>query len=194
MKTKPRAPRVAYRLFTVVLAVFCFCITSQAQRTMRDQNLLTANTQIPCAAISGFGAEFSYGRYLLDGYWKSSASIVPRGLRLSTGDHMDLLTIRAGADYMFRIASVRSRVFGLYGGGGAFIGYELYDPNSRLPSNIYTGLGNGTFIYGVTANLETEIFIINNIALTTGFSMPLTFGSVAQWLRANAHIGFRINL
>ena len=194
MNTQSSAPKAVYRLLTVVLTAFCFCHTGHAQRTMRDQNLLTASTQTPCTGIKDFGASVSYGRYLLDAYWKTSVSVVPRGLQLSTGDRMDILALRAGADYMYRIASVRSRAFSLYGGGGAFIGYELYDPFSRLPSNIHTGLTDGAFIYGVNANLEAEVFIARKVALIAGCTVPMTFGSVTRWLRINATTGIRFNL
>jgi hypothetical protein len=136
----------------------------------------------------------SYGRYLLDAYWKASASVVPRGVQLSTGDRMDLLGIRAGADYMHRIATVRSRAFSLYGGCGAFIGYELYDPAGRLPGNIVTGLGDGAFIYGIDPGIEAEVFLSRRLAFTAGCTMPLTFGSVSRWLRINATAGLRLNI
>ena len=194
MKTTSSAPKAVSRLLAVVLTAFCFCHIGYAQRTMRDQNLLTASMQTPCTGIKDFGASVSYGRYLLDAYWKTSVSVVPRGLQLSTGDRMDLLVLRAGADYMYRIASVRSRAFSLYGGGGAFIGYELYDPFSRLPSNIHTGLTDGAFIYGVNANLEAEVFIGRKVALIAGCTVPMTFGSVTRWLRINATTGIRFNL
>ena len=194
MNTQSSAPKAALRLLAVVLTAFCFCQMGYAQRTMRDQNLLTVSMQTPCTGIRDFGASVSYGRYLLDAYWKTSVSVVPRGLQLSTGDRMDLMALRVGADYMYRIASVRSRAFSLYGGGGAFIGYELYDPFSRLPSNIHTGLTDGAFIYGVNANLEAEIFIARKIALIAGCTVPMTFGSVTRWLRVNAITGIRFNL
>ena len=194
MKTTSSAPKAASRLLAVVLTAFCFCHIGYAQRTMRDQNLLTASMQTPCTGIKDFGASVSYGRYLLNAYWKTSVSVVPRGLQLSTGDRMDLFALRAGADYMYRIASVRSRAFSLYGGGGAFIGYELYDPFSRLPPNIHTGLTDGAFIYGLNGNLEAEIFITKNIAFIAGCTIPMTFGSVTRWLRINATTGIRFNL
>ena len=194
MNTQSSAPKAALRLLAVVLTAFCFCQMGYAQRTMRDQSLLTVSMQTPCTGLRDFGASVSYGRYLLDAYWKTSVSVVPRGLQLSTGDRMDLMDLRVGADYMYRIASVRSRAFSLYGGGGAFIGYELYDPFSRLPSNIHTGLTDGAFIYGVNANLEAEIFIARKIALIAGCTVPMTFGSVTRWLRVNAITGIRFNL
>jgi hypothetical protein len=95
---------------------------------------------------------------------------------------------------MHRIASVRSRAFSLYGGGGAFIGYELYDPASRLPANISTGLGDGAFIYGIDPGIEAEVFISRRVALTAGCTMPLTFGSVTRWIRMNATAGIRLNI
>ena len=194
MNTQSSAPKAALRLLAVVLTAFCFCQMGYAQRTMRDQNLLTVSMQTPCTGLRDFGASVSYGRYLLDAYWKTSVSVVPRGIQLSTGDRMDLMALRVGADYMYRIASVRSRAFSLYGGGGTFIGYELYDPFSRLPSNIHTGLTDGAFIYGVNANLEAEIFIARKIALIAGCTVPMTFGSVTRWLRVNAITGIRFNL
>ena len=194
MKTQSSALKAAMRLSAVVFTAFCFCHAAYGQRTMRDQNLLTASMQTPCTGSRDFGASVSYGRYLLDAYWKASASVVPRGVQLSTGDRMDLLGIRAGADYMHRIATVRSRAFSLYGGGGAFIGYELYDPLSRLPANIHTGLEDGAFIYGINASVEAEVFITRRIALTAGCTLPMTFGSVSRWLRVNATAGLRLNI
>ena len=131
---------------------------------------------------------------MLNAYWRTSASVVPRGVGLSTGHTMDVVSIRAGGSYMHRIASVRSRAFSLYGGGGAFIGYELYDPASRLPANISTGLGDGAFIYGIDPGIEAEVFISRRVALTAGCTMPLTFGSVTRWIRVNATAGIRLNI
>ena len=194
MKTQSSALKAARRLSVVVLTAFCICQAGYAQRTMRDQNLLTASMQTPCTGIKDFGASVSYGRYLLDAYWKASVSVVPRGVQLSTGDRMDLFGLRAGADYMYRIASVRSRVFSMYAGGGAFIGYELYDPLSRLPENIHTGLGDGAFIYGVNAGIEAEVFLGRRTAFVAGCTVPMTFGSVSRWLRINATAGIRFNI
>ena len=194
MKTTSSAPKVASRLLAVVLTAFCFCHMGYAQRTMRDQNLLTASMQTPCTGIKDFGASVSYGRYTLDAFWKASASVVPRGVQLSTGHTMDLISLRAGAAYMHRLASVRSRVFSLYGGGGAFIGYELYDPASRLPGNISTGLGDGAFIYGIDPGIEAEVFLSRRLAFTAGCTMPLTFGSATRWIRVNATAGLRLNI
>ena len=194
MKTQSSALKAARRLSAVVLTAFCICQAGYAQRTMRDQNLLTASMQTPCTGIKDFGASVSYGRYLLDAYWKASASVVPRGVQLSTGDRMDLFGLRAGADYMYRIASVRSRVFSMYAGGGAFIGYELYDPLSRLPENIHTGLGDGAFIYGLNAGVEAEVFLGRRTAFVAGCTVPMTFGSVSRWLRINATAGIRFNI
>ena len=194
MKTQSSALKAARRLSAVVLTAFCFCQAGYAQRTMRDQNLLTASMQTPCTGIKDFGASVSYGRYLLDAYWKASASVVPRGVQLSTGDRMDLFGLRAGADYMYRIASVRSRVFSMYAGGGAFIGYELYDPLSRLPENIHTGLGDGAFIFGVNAGIEAEVFLGRRTAFVAGCTVPMTFGSVSRWCRVNATAGIRFNI
>ena len=194
MKTQSSALNAVYRLSAVVLTAFCICQAGYAQRTMHDQNLLTASMQTPCTGIKDFGASVSYGRYLLDAYWKASVSVIPRGVQLSTGDRMDLFGLRAGADYMYRIASVRSRVFSMYAGGGAFIGYELYDPLSRLPENIHTGLGDGAFIYGVNAGIEAEVFLGRRTALVAGCTVPMTFGSVSRWLRINATAGIRFNI
>ena len=92
------------------------------------------------------------------------------------------------------MASVRSRAFSLYGGCGAFIGYELYDPAGRLPGNIVTGLGDGAFIYGIDPGIEAEVFLSRRLAFTAGCTMPLTFGSVSRWLRINATAGLRLNI
>ena len=194
MNTQSRALRAATTLSAAVLMAFCTSQEAHAQRTMRDQDLLTAQTQTPCTAARYFGGSVSWGRYTLDAFWKASASVVPRGVQLSTGHTMDLVSLRAGAAYMHRLASVRSRVFSLYGGGGAFIGYELYDPASRLPGNISTGLGDGAFIYGIDPGIEAEVFLGRRLAFTAGCTMPLTFGSATRWIRVNATAGLRLNI
>ena len=194
MNTQSRALRTATTLSAAVIMALCTSHEAHAQRTMRDQNLLTVQMQTPCTGARYFGGNLSWGRYMLDAYWRTSASVVPRGVGLSTGHTMDVVSIRAGGSYMHRIASVRSRAFSLYGGGGAFIGYELYDPASRLPANISTGLGDGAFIYGIDPGIEAEVFISRRVALTAGCTMPMTFGSVSRWLRINATAGIRINI
>ena len=194
MNTRYKALRTATTLYAAFLMAFCNSQETHAQRTMRDQNLLTVQMQTPCTDARYFGGSVSWGRYMLDAYWKASVSVVPRGVQLSTGHTMDLVSLRAGGAYMHRLASVRSRVFSLYGGGGAFIGYELYDPASRLPGNISTGLGDGAFIYGIDPTIEAEVFFTRRLAFTAGCTMPLTFGSATRWIRLNATAGLRLNI
>lgn len=194
MKTRSTTLGTVIKLSAVILLTLYSAHNGYAQRTMRDQNLLTISVQTPCTGARDFGASVSYGRYLLDSYWRTCVSAIPRGIQLSTGDRMDLLGIRAGADYMYRIAATRSRSFNLYGGGGAFIGYEIYDPFTRLAPNINTGLKDGAFIYGINASIEAEVFIARRIALTVACATPLTFGSVTRWIRINATAGIRINI
>lgn len=186
------------RLLTGLAAAICMtlatCHEAQAQRTMNDRNLLTVDCTASLSSAKDFGAAASWGRYLLDGFWEVSASAVPRGVALSTGDRMDLLTLRAEGGYMHRLASTRSRSLSLYGGGTAFIGYELYDPSGRLPSNINTGLPGGAFVYGVRASVEAEVFITRTLAFVIRGSVPMTFGSVTGWLRVNAGAGLRLNI
>lgn len=194
MKTRSRALRTAATLSAAGIMALCTGHEAHAQRTMRDQNLLTVQMQTPCTGARHFGGSLTWGRYMLDAYWRTSVSVVPRGVALSTGHDMDVLGVRAGGAYMHRLASVRSRAFSLYGGCGAFIGYELYDPAGRLPGNIVTGLGDGAFIYGIDPGIEAEVFLSRRLAFTAGCTMPLTFGSVSRWLRINATAGLRLNI
>lgn len=107
---------------------------------------------------------------------------------------MDMLTVRVEGGYMHRIAATRSRSFNLYTGGSAFIGYEIYDPVRRLPSNINTGLGEGAFVYGIRPSVEAEVFLTRTLAIIISGSAPLTFSSLSGWLRVNAGAGLRLNI
>lgn len=194
MNTNKSSYRLIAGLCFVISLSFWGCNECKAQRTMNDRNLLTVDCTASLSSAKDFGAAASWGRYLLDGFWEVSASAVPRGVALSTGDRMDLLTLRTEGGYMHRLASTRSRSLSLYGGGTAFIGYELYDPSGRLPSNINTGLPGGAFVYGVRASVEAEVFITRTLAFVIRGSVPMTFGSVTGWLRVNAGAGLRLNI
>lgn len=180
----------------VLLIVFDLTGLSEAsaQRTMRYQNLLTFELVSPVDSRPKPGGAISYGQYTLDGLWRSNASVRTREYPISSGGRLELMTIGFEGDYMHRILGTRSRSISLYGGGGAFLGYEIYDPFGRLPQSIDTGIGDGTFIYGIKAGMEAEIFIISRVAIVLGIDITMTFSSAAHWLRAEGRIGLRIDI
>lgn len=194
MNTNRTGLKLTAGMFAAILMMNLGSQDSYAQRTMNDRNILTAGCAASFSSVKDFGGCISWGRYLLDGYWEVSASAVPRGMALSTGNRMDMLTVRAEGGYMHRIAATRSRSFNLYTGGSAFIGYEIYDPVRRLPSNINTGLGEGAFVYGIRPSVEAEVFLTRTLAIIIRGSAPLTFSSLSGWLRVNAGVGLRLNI
>lgn len=194
MNTNRTGLKLTAGMFAAILMMIPGSQKCYAQRTMNDRNLLTAGCAASFSSVKDFGGCISWGRYLLDGYWEVSASAVPRGMDLSTGNRMDMLTVRGEGGYMHRIAATRSRSFNLYTGGSAFIGYEIYDPVRRLPSNINTGLGEGAFVYGIRPSVEAEVFLTRTLAIIIRGSTPLTFSSLSGWLRVNAGAGLRLNI
>lgn len=164
-----------------------------AQRTAVGQSFVSGHLSHDFTSLKSFGGGVSYGQYLLDSYWKASASIDNRITGLSTGDSMEYTHIYVAGDWMYRCANTSSRSLSFYLGAGLFLGYEAYDLPGKLPSNIDTGLGSGTFLYGLRANLELEYFVAKAIALTAGASLPIHFGSPTGWLKWSTSIGIRYN-
>ena len=70
----------------------------------------------------------------------------------------------------------------------------MYDPRSSLPSTVDLTFGKGVILYGISADLSSEVFLSRRFALLFGASVPLNFSSHAGRLRWRASFGIRINL
>ena len=182
------------RLFTALILLFSLSFSTYAQRTMNRQNHLAAEVVFPYDFSFASGGEISWGQYMLSSYWKAWTGLYPDKLVLKSTHSLEYLPIVGGCDYMYRLVSTRSRSVNLYCGGGVFLGYEIYDPFKKIPSYIDTQFPEGTFIYGINANLESEIFISRSVAFLIGLKMPVVIPSKGEVVRLRIKTGIRINI
>ena len=182
---------------SVLIACFVLFASSQAasaQRTMKGQLHVGAQASLSADPRLPAGGELSFGSYLLDSYIAGWINVTPDFISLATGHQLGYIPINVGADYMYRAAATRARSVNLYVGGGVFLGWEIYDPLRRLPSYIDTGLGQGTFIYGVAPSVASEFFIARTVALTLEARMPVSISSKAEILKLHLKAGIKVNI
>ena len=167
------------------------CLSASAQRTMDGQSSLCLQ-----AAYTGssFGAEAFFAQYSLIGFWEAGLAAKQYNAPTSAGVSINTLHAAAEGNYMFRIVGTNSRNVSLYGGAGAFLGYEAIDPLRRLPSSIQTSLSDGYFLYGFQAKLVAEFFISKAFALTLNGCVPVNFGSPIAKFHYDAGLGMKIML
>ena len=160
--------------------------SAQAQRTVPGRGAPYVGASIN---ESSFGFRAGWQGWELWGAW--SAGAVNRNFASPTvsGETLQYSQICAEGNAMARIVSARSRVFSLYGGGGVFIGDEISDPRRRLPEYIDTGIARNTFIYGVQASLEIEVYPLKRFGICIRGTVPLTFGSPMGWIHYEGSIG-----
>ena len=176
-------------IFTAILLILS-SLPISAQRTMKGQPFVGAS-----ALWGGSpGVSLHAGAYLERSLWEVSLHADGHQAPLSTGDRLECLDILVSGDWQWRIVSDRSRRFLLYGGAGIFAGYEMYDPRSSLPSTVDLTFGKGVILYGISADLSSEVFLSRRFALLFGASVPLNFSSHAGRLRWRASFGIRLNL
>lgn len=182
---------------SVLIACFVLFASSHAasaQRTMKGQLHVGAQASLSADPRLPAGGELSFGSYLLDSYIAGWINVTPDFISLATGHQLGYIPINVGADYMYRAAATRARSVNLYVGGGVFLGWEIYDPLRRLPSYIDTGLGKGTFIYGVGPSVASEFFIARTVALTLEARMPVSISSKAEILKLHLKAGIKVNI
>ena len=178
-----------------VLLLFSCNTDASAQRTMEGQLFVSAEGHISALNLANAGGGLNMGQYLLNGLWSCSINSSFNTIGIGSGHKLDYVDFYAQGGYMYRIISNRSRSLNFYGGGGAFIGYEVYDPMKRVPSHLATNLPEGgTFIYGIEPRIEFEAFIARKVAFTLGFSTPINFSSSLTKVRPKGTLGIRLNL
>ena len=187
--------QMSSRLFKILPVLLLFVLAPEpqahAQRTMNRQD---SYSLCGLKNDSGYGGTLAYGLYTLNGIWLSGIRISDYHMDISTGDRIEQLQADAQTEYLFRILATRSRALNLYAGGGMFMGYEFSDPFDRLPEYIDTGLGKGSFAYGICASAQAEIFFCRRAALVIHASIPLNIISDSGWLHHEYGAGLRINL
>jgi len=169
-------------------------LEASAQRTMRGESLLSAEVHYPFSKPYWLGADLSYGEYLLNSYWKAGASVTEYTHSLPDEVSMGYLHATAYGEWMYRLVGTRSRCFCMYGGGGAFLGYEGVDAFSLLPAEMKEDFGSGYFLYGVSVSLELEVFFSKRVAFILNGRLPLNFSSQFGWFHYQAGAGLRLNI
>ena len=143
---------------------------------------------------SSFGAEAFFSRYTLGGFWETGISAKQYNAPTTAGISISSLGIAAVGNYLFRLVGTRSRGVNLYGGAGAFLGYEAIDPMRRLPDSIQTSLDSGYFLYGLQAKLVAELFIAKKVAFILEGSIPVNFSSPMGRFHYDAGVGMKFLL
>ena len=143
---------------------------------------------------SSFGAEAFFSQYTLGGFWDAGLSAKQYRKGTSAGVDINSLNIAASGNYLFRLVGTRSRSVNLYGGAGAFLGYEAIDPMHKMPSTIQTNLKNGYFLYGLQAKLVAEFFISKSFAFTLNGCVPINFSSPMGWFHYDIGLGMKVML
>ena len=172
------------------LATIC-CLSASAQRTMNGQPALRLDAIL---TDSSFGAEAVFSQYTISGFWEAGVSAKQYATLASSAISISSLNVVAEGDYLFRLVGTRSRSVSLYGGAGAFIGYEAVDPLHRIPGTIQTNLSKGYFLYGLQAKLMAEFFVSRTVALTVDGCVPVNFSSPMDWFHYDLGLGLKFLL
>lgn len=183
----------------LIVALTCFLLAfspigASAQRTMKGQHAIGIEVGASMLRLGDLGFGLNYSQYLLNAYWQVGTYASDNSIKTINALDMEYVDCYLQGDYMHRLLCTRSRSISLYGGGGAFIGYEFYDPRRALPANIDIQLPTGNFLYGVNPRIEAEIFIIKRLALTLGGCFPITFSSPLVRLRPQLKMGLRFDI
>jgi len=170
-------------------------IEASAQRTAERALLLSAAYSYPFGGQGGdFCVDLTCGQYLLHSYWNAGVTGDVYSIPFEDGGYMQYAHTAALGEWMYRVVSTRNRAVDLYVGGGAFIGYEAYDPFSRLPDDIESGYNGGAFLYGIHARLEAEFFFCRRAAVVLGGRIPINFTSPFGNINYHVSAGLRLNI
>lgn len=177
-------------LYVVTMTILC-CLSASAQRTMNGQSSLCLQ-----AAYTGFsfGAEAFFSRYSPIGFWEAGIGAKQYTSPTSADIGINSLHAMIEGGYLFRIAGTRCHSVNLYGGAGAFLGYEAVDPKRRLPSSLQTNLKDCYFLYGLHAKLVAEFFISKAVAFTLNGCAPINFSSPLGKIHYDAGVGMKVML
>lgn len=151
----------------------CPAVDLSAQRTSKDQFLITGSVTTP--AFSSVGGEVSFGRYLRYSYWSAGVMTENPSVALSSAAQRAQFNLFAGyGSFMYRVIKTPTRVFNVYAGADVFLGMEALDVYARLTEEAYKALLNegyqaSRFIYGGGLRVELEFFPLRRWALV----MPL---------------------
>ncbi len=95
------------------------------------------------------------------------------------------------AGYNLHLLSDYSMTFHLYGGVSALAGYESVNWGKHILPDGSTLGAKDHFIYGGALNLQAEIYLSDNVALTANVNGRFTFGSDVQIYHTTYGIGVK---
>ena len=105
----------------IVVLFMTACINAEAQRTMKGQSVIGAETSFN--GISA-GATINYSQYTLNGFWYVGISGNDYYALYSDSDILRYNHICGYGGYLFRLVGTRSRSINLYGGGEIIVGMD----------------------------------------------------------------------
>ena len=161
---------------------------------MKGQHAVGMEISVGIPNITDIGICLNYSQYLLNAYWQVGVYGGNNMIMTDNGHNLKYLDTTINGVYMHRLVATKSRSISLYAGGGAFIGYEFYDPRKDLPANINTNLPTGSFLYGISPRIEAEFFFTRHLALTLGGCFPVSFSSPLVKLRSHLRMGVRVDI
>lgn len=187
-----------------------------AQRTARGGSFAELSLGIPAGRTPSRSADAAWGMYGLDFCWKACVSLSdtpydgeaafadPSGQAAAvpgTRVGFERIHCRAGADFLYRLASTRSRSICLYAGVGAFTGAASCVQTPRQKEEDSGAVIPRTcFLYGACPEAELEIYPLARTALVLSARLDITPGTSFQetygggLLQASLHAGIRVNL
>lgn len=178
-----------------VMLSICATAEASAQRTMKNQLTIGVDVTTSMTNMRNPGIDLKVGQYLLHAYWFCGCSGSLNSKNILSAHTLRYADITIEGGYMHRLFSTRGRHLCLYCGGGAFIGYEFYDPWKQIPSHIETGLSkDGQFLYGINPAVDLTGYLSRRVAVTAGISVPVNFTSKVQKVRPKLKIGIRIDI
>lgn len=174
----------------VICGFLCLMpIAAFAQRTTGGQGMITIEGGFPHTAC------LSYGMYLPSSMWEAGAALQLRTATLANGEQQPYLPSYAFGNWIYRLAGTSSRSFNIYAGAGAFLGWEFPSHVKALSvSEAQNGSGSGTFLYGINAKVQAEIFFSKRFALIISGNAPVNFSSTYSLFQPCGCFGFRIDL
>lgn len=178
---------------TALLLCVANGMEARAQRTMRGESLISIESHYPFSNPYWMGVDISYGQYLLNSYWKAGVTGTEYSHQITEKIPMGYMHIAAYGEWMYRLVGTRNRALNLYGGAGAFLGYEAIDTWGLLPDTVKTDYASGYFLYGVNLSLELEIFFSRRAAFLLCGGLPINFSSQFKKVHTHAGAGLRFN-
>ena len=182
------------RKFVFIAMLLLAGFSANAQRTSKGQSFISLDALYTTTHGIAVGGNVEFGQYLLNSYWDCGITAANRTSPLNLGGRMEYCDYIVYGDFMYRFVGTRDRRLSFYGGGGIFLGYEAYDQMGKLPDNIDTGLGRGSFYYGVRPQLLLEVFVSRQVALALRGRVPLNWCAPHGWINYEVGLGGRITL